>query len=103
MVRHVSFQKDGGLGLRDYSAVNQAFLANQCWNIIIQSDSLVAKIFKSIYFPNSTFQEVHSPSKASIVRKSLLWCRYLLSKGLKWIIGIPVRLLIGYQVPQILN
>lgn len=45
---------EGGLGIRDFTLFNQALLASQCWKIITNPESLVAKFFKSIYFPNSS-------------------------------------------------
>uniref|UniRef100_A0A803PIX8 Reverse transcriptase zinc-binding domain-containing protein n=1 Tax=Cannabis sativa TaxID=3483 RepID=A0A803PIX8_CANSA len=62
-------------------------LAKQAWRIHHNPDSLLAFILKAKYFKNNDFLNAslgHSPSYS---RRSLLWGRDLLSKGLVWKIG----------------
>ncbi|XP_041001144.1 uncharacterized protein LOC121246895 [Juglans microcarpa x Juglans regia] len=45
-------KSNGGLGFRDFECFNKAMLAKQCWRMLKQPDSLVAKIMKEKYFKN---------------------------------------------------
>jgi hypothetical protein len=36
----------GGMGLRDMKLLDQAMHARQCWRLIIESDSLCARVLK---------------------------------------------------------
>jgi hypothetical protein len=55
----------GGMGFRDLHSFNLAMIAKQGWNIITKPHTLVAKIYKARYFPNSSFFDSrlgHNPS-----------------------------------------
>lgn len=43
-------KKMGGLDFRIISLFNKAFLATHIWRIIVESESLVARLFKAQYF-----------------------------------------------------
>jgi hypothetical protein len=45
----------GGMGFRDLRSFNLAMIAKQGWKILTNPSSLVAKIYKARYFPNSFF------------------------------------------------
>lgn len=78
---------DGGVGLRKVTLFNEALLAKQGWNLIINPNSLLARIFKALYYPHSSFKEATAGGKPSPYWKGLLWGRLLLLKGLDWRIG----------------
>ncbi|KAK2394877.1 hypothetical protein QL285_056661 [Trifolium repens] len=44
----------GGMGFRDLHAFNMEMIAKQGWNIMTKPHTLVAKLYKARYFPNST-------------------------------------------------
>lgn len=45
----------GGLGFREFSKMNLAYLAKQAWRITQDQNSYWASTLKGIYFPNSNF------------------------------------------------
>ncbi|CAN0918247.1 LINE-1 retrotransposable element ORF2 protein [Linum grandiflorum] len=45
----------GGLGFRDFRAMNQALLAQQGWELLTNQNSLPFKLLKGKYFPNGNF------------------------------------------------
>ncbi|MCI14198.1 RNA-directed DNA polymerase (Reverse transcriptase), partial [Trifolium medium] len=57
----------GGMGFRDLHSFNLAMIAKQGWNIMTKPHTLVAKLYKARYFPNSSLfdsQLGHNPSYA---------------------------------------
>lgn len=67
----VCCKKEGGLGFRDLQAFNLALLAKKGWSIINNPDSLLARVLKAKYFPNSSFWATSRPGWASIIWKSI--------------------------------
>ncbi|GAU45967.1 hypothetical protein TSUD_194140 [Trifolium subterraneum] len=47
----------GGMGFRDLHTFNLALITKQGWNMMTKPNSLVAKLFKARYFPNSSLFE----------------------------------------------
>ena len=60
-IRWLSWQKmcmmknNGGLGFRDIKGFNIALLSKQCWKLVNEPDSLMARVLKAKYYPNSHF------------------------------------------------
>jgi ribonuclease HI len=77
----------GGMGFRDFLAFNKAMLAKQGWRIMQNPDSMVAKIFKARYFPNSTFLDANLGHNPSFTWRGLWGAREVLLKGCRWVIG----------------
>ncbi|XP_050219768.1 uncharacterized protein LOC126670140 [Mercurialis annua] len=50
-------KKYGGLGFKKIRDFNIAMLGKQAWRMIALKDNLMVKVFKAIYFPNSSFLE----------------------------------------------
>jgi hypothetical protein len=65
--RMIHPKSQGGMGFRDLHAFNLAMIAKQGWNLLSKPHSLVAKIYKARYFPNSSLFDSkigHNPSYA---------------------------------------
>lgn len=86
MVRDKLYEskKNGGLGMRNLSIFNKAFLSKQAW--IKFPDSLMAKTLKNKYFPHSSFMEVKVSPIASYTWRSILSARDFLQKGFKKVV-----------------
>ncbi|KAL4281751.1 hypothetical protein GQ457_03G032150 [Hibiscus cannabinus] len=77
----------GGMGFRDLAKFNIALLAKPGWNLIVNPNSLLARVYKAKYFPNGDFLSARLGSYSSYTWKSI-WCsRGLLEQGLGWRIG----------------
>lgn len=55
--------------------------------MITSSQSLTARLFKALYFQNSSFANAALGSKPSPYWRAILWGRDLLSQGLGWRLG----------------
>ena len=95
-------KQDGGLGLRNFEAFNDALLAKQCWRIINEPNSLWARVLKARYFPKVSFLDANLGGRASWAWSSLLAGRDLLLKGAHWQImsGKGVRVWVDRWLPE---
>lgn len=75
------------MGLRKFDLFNQAMLAKQGWNILTTPDSLLAPLYKALYFPTTSYLQAETGSRPSPYWRDLLWGRSLLTKGLGWKVG----------------
>ncbi|KAL4366662.1 hypothetical protein GQ457_05G023520 [Hibiscus cannabinus] len=77
----------GGMGFQNLSKFNVALLAKQGWRIINHPSSLLAKVMKARYFPNSDFLSAQLGSSPSYTWRSIVSVKGLLEEGLRWRIG----------------
>lgn len=77
----------GGLGVRDVQSFNLALFAKQCWRILKDPSSLVSKLFKQKYYPNSNFLNAKLGHHPSFAWRSIVSGQSLLKVGLIWRIG----------------
>ncbi|KAL5757091.1 hypothetical protein ACOSQ2_021837 [Xanthoceras sorbifolium] len=57
------------------------------WRIVMNKDSLVARVLKAKYFRQEDFLSVSLKQGSSHLWRSLVWGRSLLLKGLRWRVG----------------
>lgn len=69
--------KLGGLGFREFEAVNDALLAKTAWRILNFPDELWVRVLKGIYFPKS-FLDAKKGGRASWIWHSMLEGRSVL-------------------------
>jgi hypothetical protein len=72
----------GGLGFRDIELFNLALLARQVWRILIDPESLSARVHKAVYFPNCNVLEATLDSRPSQIWRSLCDGQDILQQGL---------------------
>jgi hypothetical protein len=87
-------KKSKGLGFRDLRSFNSVLLARQCWRILKNPHSLLYRVLKSKYFPNSSFLDakiLHNPSYAW---RSILGAREIIYLGSRWRVGTGEKILI---------
>lgn len=90
---HLCLPKElGGLNFRDPVGFNKALIAKQVWRIINKPISLVSRLLKSIYFPNSSIVQAKQGSNPSVLWKSFIWGREVLQLGLRSKVGNGVNI-----------
>ncbi|XP_040372969.1 uncharacterized protein LOC121052306 [Rosa chinensis] len=80
-------KEDGGLGFRSLSNFNSAMLAKQAWRIVNHPSTLVARIYKARYFPDTSFWEVTSHASPSYSWRSIFSTRDMLKDSCYWQVG----------------
>lgn len=55
------------MGFCDFKAFNLAMLAKQGWQILTITHTLVSRIFKARYFPDSSFLEANLGNNLSFI------------------------------------
>lgn len=77
-----SLKEDGGLGFQDLEKFNIALLAKQGWRLFNFPDSLLARVLKAKYYPQSEFFKAWLGNLPSLTWRSVWAARGLLEKGL---------------------
>ena len=77
----------GGLGLRKTEAVNAAFQCKLAWRLLLEPRSLWVDVMRCKYLKHTSLLECSPKPSDSPVWKSILRCRSLLQKGLRWRVG----------------
>lgn len=93
--------------MRCISLFNQALLAKQGWLLLTQPESILASLFKSVYYPDTSFLEPSLGSKPSPYWRGLIWGRDILSAGISWRLAMVIKStsgrIIGCLAVPILN
>ncbi|KAA3485169.1 reverse transcriptase [Gossypium australe] len=78
---------EGGLGFRMMAQFNISLLAKQGWRLLNFPNSLVARVFKGKYFPDSDFLLARLGNTCSYIWRSIWATKGTLEQGLLWKVG----------------
>ncbi|XP_058733805.1 uncharacterized protein LOC131605473 [Vicia villosa] len=80
----LSMPKDvRGMGFKNCSAFNYAMLSKQAWRIMANPDTLVSRLYKARYFPNTDYLNFNIGHNPSYVWRKNPWPHNLLVSNLK--------------------
>ncbi|XP_021755531.1 uncharacterized protein LOC110720803 [Chenopodium quinoa] len=88
----------GGMGFRDLGIFNEALLGKQAWRLISKPDSLLGRVMKGKYYPNSDFLESSLGLNCSYSWRSIWGAKSLVKEGLIWRVGDGSKIRI-FEVP----
>lgn len=77
---------NGGLGFRDLHGFNLAMLGKQCWNLIKNPSTLVAKLLKARYYPNCNLLQACRTGGSSVTLSGIWAAKENMKEGLRWVI-----------------
>jgi hypothetical protein len=80
-------KQKGGMGFRGFKDFNRALLGKHCWRLMQEKNSLLERVFKSRYFPRSSFLEAKIGFQPSYAWRSILSAKEVVEKGSRWRIG----------------
>ena len=92
----------GGLGFKDLKIFNLALLGKQIWRMLKSENSLLAKVYKAKYHPNSSILEARLGLQHSFAWRSLWSSKSLILNGMVWRVGNGERIKIRDD-PWLLN
>ena len=78
---------EGGRGFRDFRLFNQALLAKQAWRLVVNPDSLCAKMVKAKYYPQGHILDTVFPQSASLPWQGIMHGLEFLKLGVIWRVG----------------
>lgn len=80
-------KEKGGLGFGDLKAFNIALLAKPGWRLQTNSNSLVHRVLKTRYFPQTDFLHAELGSQPSYAWRSILSAQTVVRTGYHWQVG----------------
>lgn len=76
-----------GLGFRDLHGFNLALLGKHVWNFLNNPDSLVARVFKARYFPQTHMLKATRGGGSGFIWSGIWQAKEALIKGFRWVLG----------------
>ena len=76
----------GGLGFRSLYGFNIALLGKQCWKFIKEPNSLLARVFKALYYPTCSFMQAKTHQGSSFIWNGLMKAWNSLHEGFRWVL-----------------
>jgi hypothetical protein len=74
----------GGMDFRDLHTFNLAMMAKQGWNIMTKPHTLVSRLYKARYFPNSSLFASKLGHNPSYAWRGIWKARQILMHGCRW-------------------
>jgi ribonuclease HI len=95
-------KKNGGMGFRGLSDFNKALLGKHCWRLLMGEDSLMGRVFKSRYYPRTSFLEAKIGYQPSYAWRSMQSAKDVIDLGARWRIGNgeKVRIIVDKWMPN---
>jgi hypothetical protein len=75
------------MGFRGFRNFNKALLGKQCWRLLTNENSLMARLFKSRYYPRSNFFDANLGFQPSYAWRSIMQAKEVVRMGARWRIG----------------
>ncbi|XP_057458358.1 uncharacterized protein LOC130749083 [Lotus japonicus] len=96
MCRH---KNDGGLGFCDFKTFNLSLVGKNWWRIYSQPSSLLAQVFKAVYFPRTNIWDARRGYWPSYAWSSIWKSKIIFEKGVRWRIGSGKKPNGGWNIP----
>lgn len=77
----------GGLGFRDLHGFNLALLGKQCWNLINNPGTLVARVLKARYYSDCHLLQARRTGGSSYTWSGIWEAKEVIKDGLRWVLG----------------
>ena len=78
---------EGGLSFRKLHDFNLALIAKQAWRLLNFLESLVARIYKAKYYPDSSFLKAALKPNRRFIWRSVMGAKNLIMSGASWRVG----------------
>lgn len=62
-------------------------MGKHCWNFLVNPDSLVARVFKARYFPNSSLMNAKRGGGSSFIWSGIWQAKEAMRNGYRWVLG----------------
>lgn len=79
--RMCSKKSMGGLGFRKLQDFNVALLGKQGWRLVVKTGSLVERVFKARYYPQTSFLSAKMGNNPSYIWRSIMEAQISLKQG----------------------
>jgi len=80
-------KKRGGMGFRDLESFNAAMLAKQVWRLLLEPESLCARVMRARYYPDGNLLVAKQKSGSSYAWQSVLAGLQCFKMGYIWRVG----------------